>query len=202
MIGCRPLTSDELRDALAAFSGRYAARDRLLLVLGVTTGFRVSELLSVSIGDVWRRGRPVQKIRVARASMKGRRQSRAVALAPFVRPFLADWLGQLALLGPLELESPLFTSRKGTGRAISRVQAYRILSSAFLDADVDLPCNGTHTMRKTYAATVYEAMDHNIFKLQRALGHASPASTVAYLSFDETELDEVVCAAWSQQKEN
>lgn len=199
MIGCRPLSAEEFTTVLRQFQGEFEYRDRLLLALGVSTGFRVSELLSLSIRDVWRNGHPVSKCRVARRSMKGKRQGRAVALAPFVHPFLTSWLGQLSLEGKLETDGPLFLSRKGPTRAISRVQAYRVLSAAFIRAGLDLGCNGTHTMRKTFAAKVYEGVDRNIFMLQKALGHASPASTVAYLSFDEEELDQAVCNAWSQQ---
>jgi len=49
---------------------------------------------------------------------------------------------------------------------------------------------------------MYQALDQNIFKLQKALGHASPSSTVAYLSFNEEEIDEAAMSAWSQPEES
>ena len=52
MKGCRPLEVAEVNRAYAAFSGRQAARDRCLFVLGVSSGFRVSEMLSLRIADV------------------------------------------------------------------------------------------------------------------------------------------------------
>jgi integrase len=56
MNGCRPLTDAEVELVRKTFAGRYAARDRCLFILGIETGFRISELLSVRLGDVWRHG--------------------------------------------------------------------------------------------------------------------------------------------------
>ncbi|KKN23241.1 hypothetical protein LCGC14_0906860 [marine sediment metagenome] len=212
MIGCRPLTPNEFALVLRAFHGRDELRNRLLFVLGVSTGFRISELLSVSIRDVHREGRLVQRIRVRRRDMKGGRptpgrargsrvHARTAILTPLARKHLELWLGHLALEGALAPDAPLFRSRKGTARAISRVQAYRVLRAAFEYCELDLTSPGTHTMRKTFADTMYEALGQNIFKLQKALGHASPSSTVAYLSFNEEEIDEAAMTAWSQPEE-
>lgn len=209
MIGCRPLTHDEFAFTLRAFHGRDELRNRLLFVLGVTTGFRISELLALSISDVHRVSAPVTRIRVRRRDMKGGRRrrpgrgrgavhGRTALLTPLARKHLELWLGKLALVGPLDPDAPLFRSRKGTARAISRVQAYRIIRAAFEYCELDLTSPGTHTMRKTFADTMYQALGQNIFMLQKALGHASPSSTVAYLSFDEEEIDQAAMAAWSQ----
>lgn len=209
MIGCRPLTPNEFALVLRAFRGRDELRNRALFVLGVTTGFRISELLSVSISDVHREGRQVQRIRVRRRDMKGGRRrgprrgrgavhGRTAVLTPLARKHLELWLGHLALEGALDPDAPLFRSRKGKDRAISRVQAYRVLRDAFAYCELDLTSPGTHTMRKTFADTMYEALGHDLFKLQKALGHASPSSTVAYLSFNEEEIDEAALSAWSQ----
>jgi integrase len=35
-----------------SFGGTYAARDKALFILGVKSGFRISELLSLTVGDV------------------------------------------------------------------------------------------------------------------------------------------------------
>jgi len=213
MIGCRPLTPHEFALVLRAFHGPHELRNRLLFVLGVTTGFRISELLALMISDVHRVGAAVTRIRVQRRHMKGGRTApgpghskrvhgRTAVLTPLARKHLDLWLGRLALDGALEPRTPLFVSRKGTGRAISRVQAYRILRNAFEYCELDLASPGTHTMRKTFADTMYQALDQNIFKLQKALGHASPSSTVAYLSFNEEEIDEAAIGAWSQHEES
>ena len=53
MKGTRPLDNDEIRRVSAAFTGTYEACNRGLFMLGVSTGGRISELLSLRIGDVY-----------------------------------------------------------------------------------------------------------------------------------------------------
>ncbi|MBA7665942.1 Tyrosine recombinase XerC [subsurface metagenome] len=201
MIGCRPLSDSEIRLVLKLFYGRYHHRDRLLFVLGYSTGFRIGELLSLQVHDVWRHGKLTDHIRVQRRHVKRRRHSRSIFMPDIAKHYLEIWLGILALAGPLDGETPLFPSRKGSGRPISRTQAYRILRAAFEACELDLDSHGTHTMRKTFADRMFQTFDENIFKLQHALGHASPASTLAYLSFDEAELDQAIASTWSQPTE-
>ena len=189
MIGCRPWEDDELDAILLALkSNPYASRDRALVILGVTTGFRISELLSLLIRDVTNAGALNSHVRIPKSRMKGHKRSRSAVLAPFARPYLTAWLAELEQSGHAAGNSPLFQSRKGR-QPLSRIQAHRILCSAVERAGI-LGSRGelaTHCMRKTFAAKMWEAHDGNIWKVQNALGHASPASTVAYLSFNDDE---------------
>ena len=59
MKGTRPLNNNEIRLVAASFDGTYEARNRGLFMIGVSTGGRISELLSLQIGDVYQNGRPV-----------------------------------------------------------------------------------------------------------------------------------------------
>ena len=52
MKGTRPLDNDEIRQVSACFTGTYEVRNRGLFMLGVSTGGRISELLSLTIGDL------------------------------------------------------------------------------------------------------------------------------------------------------
>lgn len=47
MLECRPLSDDEIALTLKSFEGRFATRNACLLQVGVVTGFRISELLSI-----------------------------------------------------------------------------------------------------------------------------------------------------------
>ena len=53
MKGTRPLDNDEIRRVSTCFTGTFATRNRGLFMLGVSTGGRISELLSLTIGDVY-----------------------------------------------------------------------------------------------------------------------------------------------------
>ena len=193
MRGCRPLTDDEVERVLGHLSGRNAARSRAIFVLGVKTGYRISELLSLRVRDVLHRKEIVSRIGVPRRRMKGRRQSRSVLLHPQARLALATWLEELCQRGPLGRDSYVFPSRKGSNRPLGRIQAWRILRRAFEDAGLTGSL-GTHSLRKTFADRIYERLGNDLVLTQRALGHRDPASTVAYLSFREEEIDAAILA--------
>ncbi len=88
----------------------------------------------------------------------------------------------------------MFQSRKENNRPISRVQAWRILRNA-CELNQITGNVGTHSMRKTFAQRVYNLLDRDLVKTQRALGHRNVNSTAQYLSFDEREIDEAILAA-------
>jgi integrase len=71
MKGCRPLTEEEVTLVHQSFGGVYADHDKTLFLLGVKSGFRISELLSLRLGDVWAHGRLVDRVTVPRRYMKG-----------------------------------------------------------------------------------------------------------------------------------
>ena len=56
MKGTRPLDNTEIRLVSVCFDGVFATRNRGLFMLGVSTGGRISELLSLQIGDVYQIG--------------------------------------------------------------------------------------------------------------------------------------------------
>ena len=66
MKGCRPLTDDGVKRVRQSFRGRYAKWNEALVVLGVAYECRISELLSLRVGDVCQHGRIVDRVTVAR----------------------------------------------------------------------------------------------------------------------------------------
>lgn len=202
MTGCRPLTDAEFGRVVHAFAGPYASRNRAMFVLGCTSGFRVSELLSLRVKDVKAGARLADRIKVPRRNMKAKRASRSAVLAPVARPFLQTWLDEMADDEPTAPSAFIFRSRKAANRPISRIQAHRILRDAYERALIYGPDGtlGTHSMRKTFAAKMWDHY-HDIFAVQNALGHRSPASTVAYLSFNDADQVAAVEAVWPETQE-
>jgi integrase len=205
MKGSRPLADTEVAQVAKSFSGVYATRNKAMFLVGHRTGFRISELLSIRVGDVWQHSKSTEQLTVQRRHMKGgkagKTSSRTVRLHPEAKAALSVWLEilQKRLGGTLDPQTPVFCSRvkdptTGLKRPISRVQAWRILQEAYLSNE--LPGKlGTHAMRKTFANRVYELLNHDLVKTQRALGHANINSTVQYLSFREEEIDAAILAA-------
>lgn len=179
MIGCRPLTDKEI----ATISSHLSLRDKTFFMLGIKTGFRVSELLSLRVQDVFQHNQCVDRVTVARKNMKGNKSGRTVALHASVKSLITE------LVRTLPSDSHLFVSR--TNKPISRIQAYRLLKDAVALAR----CSGkvaTHSLRKTFANVIYERLDKDLVKTQKALGHKSINSTVSYLSFAESEIEDAI----------
>ena len=56
MKGTRPLNNDEIRRVSGCFTGTLEVGNRGLFMLGVSTGGRISELLSLQLADVYQNG--------------------------------------------------------------------------------------------------------------------------------------------------
>lgn len=188
MIGARPLSNQEVKVVSQSFSGAYAARDKALFLVGLRTGFRISELLSLKVEDVWKAGKVVATLHVARKAMKGKIASRTVPLHPEAARAIEGWL---EVMGTHRPDAPLFESQR-KGKALDRTQAYRILQTAYQANELGGKL-GSHAMRKTFAHGVYEKLGHDLVKTQRALGHKNITSTVSYLGFGtDAEVEEAI----------
>ena len=79
MKGTRPLNNDEIRLVSACFSGNpFEVRNRGLFLLGVSTGGRISELLSLQIGDVYQNRAAVTYLLFDKSIVTGGEIRRAV----------------------------------------------------------------------------------------------------------------------------
>jgi integrase len=203
--GCRPLSDEEVGLMARSFGGTFAERHKALFVVEHRTGFRMSELVSLRVGDVLQHGRLVDELSVQRRHMKGgkagKTSGRTLKLHPDARAALSVWLEGLAtmLKGTLDPQTPVFCSRvrntdTGLRRAISREQAWRILKEAF-QSNERSGTPGTHAMRKTFANRVYEKLNHDLGKPPNAMGHANIHATVSSLSFRDEEMDAAILAA-------
>lgn len=193
MRGTRPFTDDEIEQISTSFEGRFARRDRAIFLLGLKSGFRISELLSLRISDLIQRGRLVDRVTVHRRHMKKRTEGRTVLLHPVAKSALTDWIDTAGAKLKLVPDSFVFQSRKGENKPITRVQFFRILARASAANGITGRL-GTHSMRKTFANKIYEKLGGDLVKTQRALGHRNVNSTVQYLSFREAEIDEAILA--------
>ena len=190
MKGTRPLSNAEIRKVANCFSGTFAARNRGLFILGVSTGGRISELLALKVGEVWQNGKPVSDLLFDKSVVKGGEVSRAVPLNIDGRrtiEALIDWHSQR--FGAIDAARPLFPSRQGDG-ALDRRMAHEALKTAFEAAGL----NGklaTHSMRKSFAQRLYE-QTNDIFAVQEMLGHKNVATTQRYLGVNYASVRDAV----------
>ena len=97
MKGTRPLDNDEIRRVSVAFTGTYEVRNRGLFMLGVSTGGRISELLSLQIGDVYQNGSAVTDLLFEKSVVKGGEVSRAVPVNRDGRHAIDDLINCIAI---------------------------------------------------------------------------------------------------------
>lgn len=189
--GCPALTPIQLRKSLNLLKGRYRWRDRAMVILGVRTGLRISELLSLRICDTFSGGNPRDRIYLKRRNTKGRHQGASLILHPQAAKAIGKWLSVRKNVGP---EAWLFPSQVRPDHPLGRKSAWAILHRAFIGAGVE-GMAGSHCLRKTAAARFYRALNGDIFRLSIALRHSSPLTTMAYLSFRQEEIDRAILRA-------
>ncbi|MEW6326762.1 MAG: site-specific integrase [Thermodesulfobacteriota bacterium] len=105
MKGCRPLNDQEVKLVTMSFGGKYATRDKALFLLGLKSGFRISELLSLRLSDVLRAGRMADCVSVQRRHMKKKTESRTVLLRPEAKETLDKWINELKANGHIAADT-------------------------------------------------------------------------------------------------
>lgn len=191
MSGCRSLTNEEIQSTLKALD---SPRNKCLFILGLRTGFRISEILSLRWKDVFQNGAPVNRIRVQKRNVKGKTKTREVVLHPEAKAAILELSKTIPSTFILEGSNvPLFLSRNGIWQSISRFAAHKILKEAYEAAGVTGHV-ATHTMRKTFAGNVHRALKHDLVATKEALGHSSILTTVKYLEVKRDAIDAAILA--------
>ena len=137
MKGTRPLDNDEIRLVSACFTGTYEVRNRGLFMLGVSTGGRISELLSLTIADVYQNRAAVTDLLYDKSIVKGGEVSRAVPVNTDGMRAIDDLIRwHRERYNTTHKRRPLFPSRNGQGKhRMTRRAAHNVLKSAFMLLD-------------------------------------------------------------------
>jgi len=211
MPGTRALTKEQQAAVAGALRG-FGPKEKALIGFLSWTGFRVSEALRVTVGDVWAEGRIRPRVALARAQMKlgrsPRRRAvtgRSVPINPSLAAVLTEALfARFGSAGPTNSAEPLFRSRQGAG-ALTRRQANRIVHRVLKAAGVEsggVPgAYGCHSFRKGWCRLLYEKTGRDIVLVRAAMGHKSVETTQQYLSVSEDEVDRAVLALGEVKEE-
>ena len=161
-------------------------------MLGVSTGGRISELLSLQIGDVYQNNKSVTDLLFDKAIVTSGEISRAVPVnsdgRAAIEKLIAWHQEQYKTVSP---SRPLFPSRNKNGSvAMNRQTAHEMLKKAFQEAGL----NGklaTHSLRKSFAQRVYEE-SRDIYLVQELLGHRNVSTTQKYIGVNYATARETV----------
>lgn len=171
-----PIRSKKQIDAMKRYLKSGNIRDHLLFVLGINSGLRISDLLSLQVQDV--KGKERISLREQKTG-----KIKDFPLSDNCQKSIKEYLQTRDIDAGF-----LFASRKGQG-AISRVQAYRILNEAARAIGIKEQI-GTHTLRKTFGYWAYQA-GVDITRIQKLMNHSAPSVTLAYIGITKEELDDV-----------
>jgi integrase len=149
-------------------------RDYLLFTIGINTGFRVSDILSLRVEDV------KNKTHIKIKERKTGKIKKAL-INDKLRKNIDDYI-----FGK-EQNEYLFSGRE-SGK-ITRSRAYQILRSAA--EQIGLSKIGTHSLRKTFGYHHYRR-HKDVALLQTLFNHSSPSITLQYIGINQDLMDQSV----------
>ena len=161
------------------FKTQNHPRNYVLAAFGVHTALRISDILNLTTSDVYdfAKGTPRKTITITEKKTK---KPKIIALNKTIIAALKMYLPYAAPGAPLMLNPQ-------TGKAISRIQAYRIIRSAAEATGISHPVS-CHSLRKTFG---YHAFKNGISPviIMRIYNHSSMHITQRYLGLQQDHLN-------------
>lgn len=147
-------------------------RDLLLFVIGTNCGLRISDILSLDVGDV--KGQSHIRI-VEKKTGKFKKFPVNAKLKPMFEEYTKG----------KNPDEPLF--KTVFQNRMQRFAAYYIVRSACKEAGLQEKV-GTHTMRKTFGYHHYRKFK-DVAILQKIFNHSSPEITLRYIGIEQDEIE-------------
>lgn len=158
------LTQEEIEKLLQATAGQtFQRRDKAIILLFLTTGLRISELVNIELEDI--KGNILTVI-------GKRNKERQVPLPESTLKAIDDYLKSRG-----QLSNYLFISNRGNKMHVNTVQ--KMLDKYLIIAGLDTKRYTVHTLRHTAATTMLNA-GVDIRVIQDMLGHSSISTTQIY----------------------
>jgi len=194
MKSCRPITGIEIQ-AVARELARGPRETRLrniaLWYLMLKSGLRISEALTLKVGDVWSGHAVRRHFQVRGAGTKGTECGATLPLHPSAARVLRTYLRRE---DPTPHPSaPLFPSERN-GAPLTRNGAWRFLRKAIDSAGLEGQ-TGWQSTRKSYCLRLYQILGYDLEATRIGMRHANLGSTAAYLHTDRARVEAAIVAA-------
>jgi integrase len=174
----------EIKD-LELLKGYLRGKDKryyLLLMVGISSALRISDILSLKIEHIWDGKKPKSFIRVnEKKTGKFKQFPITQNLSKAIKEYMKEYPEKKA-------GDYLFTSRVGDNKPFTRQFAVMLLNEAVDFCGINV-IFGTHGMRKTWAYHSYR-MTGNLEMVSLALNHRSLSETRRYICLQQEELDD------------
>ncbi|MEZ7173600.1 tyrosine-type recombinase/integrase [Sporosarcina sp. OR05] len=179
----QPIRDPNDIEAIKQYLKLRSLRNYLFFCIGIYSGLRVSDLLSLKVWMV--RG----KTRIDIVEKKNKNRKNFV-IHPSIKEDLDRYIKNM------KDDDYLFPSRqikmksKLSKQPIDRSTAYRMLNDAA--QQFGLQEIGTHTMRKTWGYFLYRQNHLNLALLMEAFGHSDPTITLRYIGITQDMMDAAI----------
>ena len=173
----KPITQRDKVELVKYYAQQMGAQPYMLILLGLNTGLRISDILPLTVGDF--RG----KDRLVLYEKKTGKRTEI----PLHGAVLRD---VRALTADKEDDELLFASRqkRRAGEPIDYVTAYRWVKKACDKAGITQYI-GCHTLRKTYGYTMYRKY-RDVGELMKRFNHSSQTVTLRYIGMSQEVEDQ------------
>jgi len=162
------------------FLKRGQLRNYALVVVGAQTVLRISDLLHLKWSDVYDEERAEFRTHVTIIEKKTGK-TKTIALNTCA-------LNALRILFPHRRSEFVFASNRKSGKAISRVQAWRIIHAAVVAVGIagKIAC---HSLRKTWGFHACRSGKVPLAVIVRIYNHSNFLTTLRYLGIEQDDLD-------------
>lgn len=181
------LTLEQAKNIQKTFNkqnSKYSIRNNAIISLFLSTGLRVSELISIKMQDINFTNNNIKIIG------KGNKE-RTVYFSNACKKILKEYISiKNKGIKTSNLSDPLFISNRN--QKMNRYTVYYICKNAFKNININELHYSPHTLRHTAATIIYKYVKPDILLLKEFLGHASINSTEIYSHIDNARIKEAV----------
>lgn len=174
----QPIRDKEQLNEMQLYLKEKNERDYIMFMIGINTGLRVSDILSLRVKDV----KETTHIKIQE---KKTGKYKRVIINPPLRKSLNEYI-----IGKNDRDFLIMSRQKeknGKSKPIDRSTAYRILNEAALA--IGFRDNvGTHTMRKTFGYFYFQKYG-DVGSLQKLFNHDKQTTTLRYIGVEQDYLD-------------
>jgi len=171
---------NQLKQLAGYYLSRKQYRNYALIVMGAYTALRISDLLRLTWDDVYDEARGSFRSHVTLVERKTKK-TKTIALNKQI-------LHALRLLILHKRSKYIFANNRKNGKAISRIQAWRIIRAAVVAVGIagKVAC---HSLRKSWGYHAWTSGEVSPVVIMDILNHSSYETTRRYLGVAQDDLD-------------